>query len=188
MSQLRIVIDTREQRAWYFPEEVATVRRGTLPTGDYALEGDTKFAIERKSLDDFLGTISSGWGRFESELARMIGWVAKVIIVEGTMLDVLQGRHNHPVLTLGFVAKRLATLTLSGVSVIFAGDNIMGAGLAWAILAQRNKDLENGTNTSSGSTAYEGSSMGVPQARKQVDDPQGDGVRAEIHSEGVHRV
>ena len=59
-----IIIDTREQRPWVFPAYVA-VRVDTLKQGDYALEGDDRYAIERKSLEDFIGTIFSGWERFK---------------------------------------------------------------------------------------------------------------------------
>ena len=56
MGEFRIIIDTREQTPWSFPPEIP-VEIGTLKTGDYALAGDDAFAIERKSKDDFLGTI-----------------------------------------------------------------------------------------------------------------------------------
>ena len=82
MDPLRIIIDTREQRPWRFPPEAAFVRRGTLSAGDYALEEDTAFAIERKSLDDFIGTVSTGWERFQRELERMGGYAARCVIVE----------------------------------------------------------------------------------------------------------
>lgn len=144
MDRLSIIIDTREQTPFAFPEEAATTRRGTLAAGDYALEGDTNFSIERKSLNDFLGTISSGWDRFCRELERMKAYPARVIVVEGTMLNVLSGEHNHASLTFGFVAKRLAQLTLMGIAVIFAGDNIMAAGLTWAILKERSRQLGGG--------------------------------------------
>ena len=75
---LRIVIDTREQQPWHFPRHLAAVSRGTLSAGDYALEGDRGFAIERKSLPDFVGTISSGWERFRRELERMPAGAARV--------------------------------------------------------------------------------------------------------------
>ena len=63
-KQRAIIIDTREQRPWVFPA-YAAVRVGTLKQGDYALEGDDRYAIERKSLEDFIGTIFSGWERFK---------------------------------------------------------------------------------------------------------------------------
>lgn len=148
--RLRIIIDTREQTPWAFDPAAVDATIGTLSTGDYALEGDGAFGIERKSLEDFLGTISSGWERFERELERMSQWVAKVIIVEGdydTCCFSLEGeslqapQHRHFMLSPQFVEKRVAELTLRCVSVIFAGDAQLAAGLATAIFRQRNYQL-----------------------------------------------
>lgn len=174
---LRIVIDSREQLPWHFEPEAATVRRGKIDAGDYCLEGDAFFAIERKSLDDFLGTISSGWERFRRELARMDRFVAKVVIVEGTLKDVLDGKHNHSTLTLGFVIKRVARLSLDGVSVIFAGQVEMAAGVGYAILKLRSIDLENlygddGENQGDGGTTGTGASVGVQEAGHEMDNPE----------------
>jgi ERCC4-type nuclease len=68
---LRIVIDTREQTPWSWEPSDAITTVAGLNAGDYALLADTepvrgkdrlavRFAIERKSLEDFLGTISTG--------------------------------------------------------------------------------------------------------------------------------
>lgn len=150
---LRIVIDTREQRPWSFPPDLAEVRIGTLRTGDYALVGDDAFAIERKSLDDFLGTVSTGWERFLREIGRMEGsdFAARVVIVEadfeaccfrqtpdGTLIP---PSHNHPRLTPAFVARRIAELTMMGVSVLFGGCADYAAALAFALLKERSRTL-----------------------------------------------
>ena len=143
---IRIVIDTREQTPWAFDPGRAVAHYGTLRTGDYALEGDDSFAIERKSMDDFLGTISTGWERFRRELDRMDGWAAKVVIVEGdyeqTVFNEQGGElippvHRHWMLSPQFIEKRIAQLTMMGVSVLFARDAHLGAGLALAILSER---------------------------------------------------
>jgi len=49
-----IVVDTREQRAYTFPESrVGGVVQAALPAGDYSVQGfETQIAIERKSLSD----------------------------------------------------------------------------------------------------------------------------------------
>ena len=150
MQRLKIIIDTREQTPWSFNPAVADVQVGTLRTGDYSLLGDDHFAIERKSLDDLLGTISTGWPRFCRELNRMedSAFVAKVIIVEGDFsrtcfgVDAETGKlvhpnHNHGNLTPQFVAKRIAQLTLRNVSVLFAGNPDFAAGLAVCIFKER---------------------------------------------------
>ena len=53
-----VVIDSREQEPYGFnPHLVRPVRRA-LPAGDYSVEGhETTLAVERKTLDDFVGTV-----------------------------------------------------------------------------------------------------------------------------------
>jgi ERCC4-type nuclease len=142
---LDILIDTREQIPWNFPEEAATVSRGMIPAGDYALKGDQfKFAIERKSLDDFVGTISSGWERFQAELARMIAFPAMVVIVEGNFAEINWRKYNHPDVGPAFICKRIAQLTFQGVSVLFCDNAVLAAGMCWRLLKERKAVLENG--------------------------------------------
>ena len=51
---MKIIIDTREQTPWSFPDGVL-IERGTLATGDYTLAGlENIVAVERKSLADFI--------------------------------------------------------------------------------------------------------------------------------------
>jgi len=137
-----ITVDTREQIPWVFPVEFATTRRAALRAGDYALLGDDNFAIERKSLDDFVGTLGTGWERFQRELQRMDGWPAKVVLVEGSMLSIMHHDYNHPNMLPAFVCKRIAQLTMQGVAILFADNETIAAGLCWRILRERQKELE----------------------------------------------
>lgn len=146
--RMRVIIDTREQTPWAFDPTWIDAEVGTLKTADYALADDDAFGIERKSMDDFLGTVSTGWERFQRELDRMSGWVAKVVIVEGDFEQIaftesgnelLPPWHRHWMLSPQFVEKRIAELTLRGVSVLFAKDAHLAAGLAAAILRERQR-------------------------------------------------
>ena len=70
MNDFIIIIDTREQDEYKF-KSILTVR-DKLNTGDYSLRGfENDITIERKSLGDFISSISHGRDRFKSELARM---------------------------------------------------------------------------------------------------------------------
>lgn len=157
IAPLRIVIDTREQAPWAWDPSDAVTEVRALSAGDYALESDcervkgratlaVRFSIERKSLEDLLSTISTGWDRFQRELTRMEAFPARVIIVEGDFADVCfkQGAtgiipppHNHPALRPAFVARRISELTMMGVSVLLAGDAQMAAGLAFRVFRRR---------------------------------------------------
>lgn len=64
-----IICDTREQKE--LDIDFPTVEQ-KLDVGDYGLAGknDSKIYIERKSLNDFVGTLSGGYERFEKEIVR----------------------------------------------------------------------------------------------------------------------
>jgi len=135
---MTIIIDTREQTPWAFPAWVAT-RRECLPAGDYSIEG-SGWAIERKELNDYLGTISSGWERFLRELERMKDYPIRMVVVEGTLADccftMVNGRisapnHNHPKLEPAFILSRTAQLLVRGVQVVFAGNADLAAAIAY---------------------------------------------------------
>ena len=140
---ITIIVDRREQRPWDFGG-YAEVARGTLSAGDYALQGDNGFAIERKSLDDYVGTIFTGWRRFRAELDRMraLQFPAVVVIVEAEWMDVLRHSYNHSEIEPQAVLKRTAELMLSGVSIFFAGNPTAAAGVCWKLLDERRRSLE----------------------------------------------
>ncbi len=137
---MKIIIDTREQSPWHFGD-LAEVSRGTLPTGDYALAGDTGFAIERKSLPDYVQTITSNWQRFRRELDRMKRFPARVVIVEGEWMDILTGKYPGNVPPPAIIA-RTSELIMDGVTILFCSNSTAAAGLCWRLLVERKKRLE----------------------------------------------
>ena len=136
-----IIIDTREKTPWSFGG-LARVKRGTLPTGDYALAGDAGFAIERKSLADYTSTITSGWARFQRELERMDKFPVKIVIVEGEWRDLLLGNYPGNVPPPAIIA-RTAELIMRGVQILFCTDPVMAAGMCWRLLLERERMLRN---------------------------------------------
>lgn len=147
-----IVIDTREQRPWEFPEWVP-VRHRKLDFGDYALEGDAGYAIERKSLSDFVGTLSSGRERFGREMARAYGSMARMdVIVEASFHqimfniqggEILPPEYGHPKVNPGAVCKWISELMLEdGVSILFCDDPSHAAYMAYALLLERSMILD----------------------------------------------
>ena len=147
-----IIIDTREKRPWDFPPNVP-IKRQALNAGDYAIEGDSFFSIERKSLQDFLGTIFANWERFKREISRMTAahFVAKVIIVEADFADFLYSMENGEMMppkyestyiTPQAILSRIAELTLMNVSVLFCKNSEYAATMAQYLLLNRLKNLE----------------------------------------------
>ncbi|MBT3407853.1 hypothetical protein HOK68_03840 [Candidatus Woesearchaeota archaeon] len=69
---MKLVVDTREQKPYSdkFNTSISFVFK-TLSTGDYSIDGyENKFAIERKSKDDFISSITYDRNRFEKEVKR----------------------------------------------------------------------------------------------------------------------
>ena len=66
---LNIIIDTREQKPLKFTGHETTRRK--IDEGDYATElSESKIVIERKSVEDFYGSIIQGHQRFKREILR----------------------------------------------------------------------------------------------------------------------
>lgn len=86
-----ILVDTREQAPFdlaRFSNWVAGQRQETLPTADYSIEGmETMVALERKSLDDLLGTLIHGRERFLRECERMVEFPHRAILIEASYED-----------------------------------------------------------------------------------------------------
>jgi len=157
---LDILIDTREQTPWSWPDDLVRAERATLRVGDYALYGDRLFAVERKSLPDFAHSVSSGWPNMLDRIDRMTGageyagldgyppMVGCPMIVEATVDGMINGRlaaaaEGHGVrATPQFLAKRAAELLFLGVPVFFAGPPHVAAWLAYTILRQRRRALD----------------------------------------------
>lgn len=86
-----IIVDTREQDPWMFAGRLASVKRGTLRSGDYGLVEHQEILIERKSRDDLFGSMTSGRVRFFQELRRLSLIDRPYLIVEATIESVMKG-------------------------------------------------------------------------------------------------
>ena len=86
-NNFTIIIDTREQQPWEFPEFAVANRK--LDTGDYSIEGlENIFTIERKrTVSEIAGNISEK--RFINELERMKPYKHKFILMEFTFNNLL---------------------------------------------------------------------------------------------------
>lgn len=84
-----IIIDTREQLPYAFPDDWQCLRQA-LPTGDYTLLGfQDSFLIERKSLNDLLGCLFTP--RFKRELERLRQVQHSFLVVEASLWKI----HHH---------------------------------------------------------------------------------------------
>jgi DNA excision repair protein ERCC-4 len=92
-----IVIDTREQTPWTFNKGLVVERFGmafptqvdTLDTGDYAVRGlEDRARIERKTLEDFVRSVTAERERFWRELERLAAFPVRAVVIEGSIREV----------------------------------------------------------------------------------------------------
>ena len=112
-----VIRDSREQpgTGWFEPGtevdgfEFESVI-GTLPTGDYCLEGlADRCIVERKTVSDLLGCIGHGRERFERELARLRDETEEPwLIVEGNRAEIEMRIHRSQIAPSAVVGSLLA--------------------------------------------------------------------------------
>ncbi len=115
-----MLIDTREQRAWEFPgRETARV---ALAAGDYSLAGyESRLAVERKSLGDWVNTVMHDWLRFRKELNRLSGYEVACVVVEADLADVLAGRYESDAEPAAVLGRANGVFLDHGIPVFFWG-------------------------------------------------------------------
>jgi len=131
-----IIIDTREQAPFLFSENVDT-QRATLDAGDYSVAGLTAtVAIERKSLDDLVGSITAGRERFMECCSRLGRLDFGCIIVEAALSDVIAGAYVSKTRPQSVVGSMLAIHVDYGIPTIWAGGRSAAANLTERLLTR----------------------------------------------------
>lgn len=147
------VCDTREKRPWAAPKHRMMVRR-TLPFGDYALLGrEDRACVERKGLDDLVGSLFGDWRRFSARLLEFASLDLACIVAECTEEDIRERKYRPSEHSTRRVGKAVAftrkldklepATVLSacarvyaefGVPVFLAGSPTRAAAFAFAVL------------------------------------------------------
>ena len=145
-----IRIDTREQHPLDFDR--CAVVRDTIPTFDYAIEGDQPhFAVERKSLPDLLQSlaIQKNYCRELKKIrrARALQKMTRIFyVVEANREDI--EHFNYSIFTGGRVGPDFIFHQLSefeyfyDVHVVFSGDALGAARDIYRLLKRRSEDLK----------------------------------------------
>jgi hypothetical protein len=119
-------IDTREQDPLFFPSFSIL----KLDTGDYGCKPPfySNLFIERKSLQDLVGTLGMGYDRFEKEVQRGVDLGNYlVVMVEAPIEDLIDHRPNlrfKQKASAGFLTKRMRDLiqNYDNVQFVFVDD------------------------------------------------------------------
>lgn len=118
-----IIVDSREQRPYFFTEGRADTIVKALPAGDYSLQNyETKIAIERKSLNDFVNTVVHAQDRFARELSILRSYPRAWIIVEASMQDILAGNYQSEVQPNALFAMAASIQAIYNIEIQFCGD------------------------------------------------------------------
>lgn len=90
INEVDIIVDSHERYAWSFSHQQARTTRRALPAGDYAVELDGRVvaAVERKSLQDLVSTLTSGKLRFA--LADLASLSRAAVVVEARYSEVFK--------------------------------------------------------------------------------------------------
>jgi DNA excision repair protein ERCC-4 len=113
VAPFTVLIDQREQAPFGFTNIQSDAASGAHPlsiptrsellaTGDYTIEGYAdRLTVERKSVADFVGTLTAGRERFEAELERAAGMQGAFVVCEGEWSDVLEHVNQREALKQG---------------------------------------------------------------------------------------
>ena len=110
-------------------------RTATLATGDYSIAGaESLIAIERKSLDDLIGSLTSGRERFERELHRGKALDYFAIVIEARLSDLSNGRYQSKMNPRAAIQSLLAFSVRYGLPIFFAENRDYGQRLTESLL------------------------------------------------------
>ena len=133
-----VVIDTREQTP--LPISNLSTETGTLYSGDYSVRGlEEVFAIERKTIADIVGSLTSGRDRFLNELHRLRGYRFRRLLIVGTRHEIETGQYRSKTKPRAVLASLAAVEARYDIPVIFSANARTAAALVeqWAFWSWR---------------------------------------------------
>lgn len=144
-----ITIDTREQNPYTFSDKVIA-ERGCLNVGDYSIKGlEERIVIERKSVGDFLGSITQGRERFTKELRQLRAYDFAGLVIEGDWRPLITGQWDVPtaVNPNSVIGSLLSFVTKYRVVPILAGNHFTAGIIVERLLSLYAADIERNYKT-----------------------------------------
>ncbi|HEY0398989.1 MAG TPA: ERCC4 domain-containing protein [Acidimicrobiia bacterium] len=113
LTDLVILVDTRERYPYRFAKQQTETRRHALPSGDYGVEseGEIVATVERKSVADLAGRLVDG--SFTYAMAELATLPRSAVVVEDRYSDLFKNEH----VAAGFLADLLAAVQVRYPSV-----------------------------------------------------------------------
>ncbi len=123
---MKIVVDSREKKPYSFREwqfQNVVIVRKKLDYGDYSLLGhEATVFVERKSIDDLVNTLVSNKIRFKKELKRAEQAKHKLVLVDGSMSEIMSEKYHSTVNREYLITKIAELSTVYNLRVIFSGN------------------------------------------------------------------
>lgn len=127
-DKLEILVDSREQTPWTFDERNFRITRVCLPAGDYSLPDlETRIALERKSLGDFVSTVIQNWLRFRKELNRLSGYDMAAIAVEANLSQIVNHQYESEADPASVLGRMDGIFLDHGIPVFLWGDRVLAS-------------------------------------------------------------
>lgn len=121
-----IQVDTREQLP--LPVQGYEIERIGLPVGDYGIKGfsdwsNPAFIVERKSLNDLVGSLTGDRERFLREVEKLRAFRFRGLLIEAHRLEVEMGEFIGSASPRSLMATLDALEVRTGLHVMWAGDH-----------------------------------------------------------------
>ncbi len=105
--------------------------RRALPAGDYSVVGLEEWvAVERKSLDDLVASVTRERARFLREMERLGTFDAACVVVEAELADVAAHRYRSKARPRSIVGSVITIGLRYRVPTYFCGSRALGAAFA----------------------------------------------------------
>lgn len=129
-----VTCDTREKTGAYIYADVPMVV-AKLDAGDLSVIGaETRIAIDRKQLGDFIGCVTWEKDRFGRMLEKLSKYELGAIVVEASFEDVRQRRYRANVAPSVVIGAAASIVTRYGIPVYFAGNRESSADFTLRLL------------------------------------------------------
>lgn len=139
-ADVEILVDAHERYAWKFTDQQVTTTTRALPAGDYAIEldGVVVAAVERKSLQDLVATLTTGKMRYA--LADLATLPRAAVVVEDRYSKVFALERVRPATVADGLAECQARFP--SVPIIFAETRALAQQWAYRFLVACLEELE----------------------------------------------
>ena len=137
---MKLICDSREQLPYTFE---TPVKVGALSCGDYSITDlENHIAIERKTIDDLIGCLTTGRERFERELHKGKALDYFALVIEASLSDIANGRYRSEMLPKSAVQSLLAFSVRYRLPIFFCETREYSQRVTESLLCKYAREIE----------------------------------------------